>query len=57
MFGKCSTTVPPLSFAVAKAQMLRYQLFVVLNCAVAAFGALCCSVGAEEGVMVHTGPP
>lgn len=57
MFGKCSNTVPPLSFAVAKAQMLCYQLFVGLNCTVVVFGGPCCSVGAEEGVMVHTRPP
>lgn len=37
--------------------MLRYQLFVGLHRTVVVLGALCCSVGAEEGVMVHTGPP
>lgn len=48
---------PPLSFAVAEAQMLCYQLFVGLHCTVVVFGAPRGSVGAEEGVMVHTGPP
>lgn len=57
MFGKRVSTVPPLSFAVAQAQMLCYQLSVGLDCTVVVFGAPCCSVGAEEGVMVHTGPP
>lgn len=37
--------------------MLRYQLAVGLNCAVVVFGAPGCPVGAEEGVMIHTGPP
>lgn len=47
----------PLSFTVAKAQVLCYQLFVGLNCAVVVFGAPGNPVGAEEGVMIHTGPP
>lgn len=37
--------------------MLCYHLSVGLNCAVVVFGAPGSSVGAEEGVMVHTGPP
>lgn len=37
--------------------MLRYQLFVGLNCAVADFGAPDRPAGGEEGVVVHAGLP
>lgn len=37
--------------------MLCYQLSVGLNCAVVVFGAPRSPVGAEKGVMIHTGPP
>lgn len=46
-----------MSFTVAEAQVLCYQLSVGLNCAVVVFGAPGSSVGGEEGVMVDTGPP
>lgn len=52
-----SSTGSPLRFAVAEAEVLRYQLPVGLNGAVVAFGTPASSAGAEEGVMVHTGPP
>lgn len=54
---RCASTGSPLSFTVAEAKVLRYQLFVWLNCAVVVFGAPGSSVGAKEGVMVHTGSP
>lgn len=47
----------PLSFAVAEAQVLCYQLCVGLNCVVVVFEAPGGAAGAEEGVMIHTGPP
>ena len=37
--------------------MLCDQLFVGLNRAVVVFGAPGGAVGAEEGVMIHAGPP
>lgn len=37
--------------------MLCYQLSVGLNSGVVLFGAPGSSVGAEKGVMIHTGPP
>lgn len=37
--------------------MLRYQLCVGMNCAVVVLGAPGQAVGAEEGVMIHTGAP
>lgn len=51
------STGSPLSFTVAEAQVLRYQFSVGLNCVVVVFGVPGSSVGAEEGVVVHTGPP
>lgn len=52
-----SSTGSPLRFAVAEAEVLRYQLSVGLNGAVVVFGTPASPAGAEEGVMVHTGPP
>lgn len=46
-----------MSFTVAEAQVLCYQLSVGLNCAVVLFGGPGSSVGGEEGVMVHARPP
>ena len=41
----------------SQAQVLRYQLSVGLNCAVVVSRAPGSPAGAEEGVMIHTGPP
>lgn len=54
---RCASAGSPLSFTVANAQMLRYQFPVGLNRAVVVFGASGGTAGAEEGVMIHTGPP
>lgn len=47
----------PLIFGVTQTQVLCDQLGVGMNCAVVVFGAPGTSVGAEEGVMIDTGPP
>lgn len=47
----------PLIFGVTQTQVLCDQLGVGMNCAVVMFGAPGTSVGAEEGVMIDTGPP
>lgn len=54
---KYTSASSPLSFTVAEAQVLCYELFVGLNCAVVVFGTPDSPVGAEEGVMIHTRPP
>lgn len=54
---KCTGGGSPLSFTVAEAQVLCYQLCVGVNCAVVVSGAPGSPAGAEEGVMIHTGPP